>query len=618
MTESQSIAVDVLRPAPEGRAAALLGFLYGLRSAAGHLLATRPERTVPADAERHRSLLLAEAVVRRAAAAPGPAEPPHIAVIGPTQTGKSSVVNALLGTEQAHVSPLAGFTVHPQAFIRGVPDIPVAADHWLPGLCRRRATELVREDLLAYSVELVPPAAAGDSAHPSSSPAVLWDTPDFDSIGSPHYQLGLLEVLALADVHVLVVSKEKYADLSVWKVLRLLAPLRRPLVICVNKLTPDVEQVVPSALRARLRELSTWESAPLLALPHISVGDHSLHVELRRACGPLMEAITRESSTGAGTKRSPADAAGVLRFLRANWQAWVQPLAREHAARHDWTMTVRNELEQFLQVYRREFLDDPKRFDSFRRATIELLQLLEIPGVSRALTQVRNTVTWPLRRLVGLGREWWQSRFRGPDKGRAGQELLLASAIDDLLVQLRLGVGRRAAEPDAGEAVWASLRQRLTDREPQLRQAFDRALREYSETSARLIHDTADELYRTLQQHPTALQTLRAARATTDLAGLALAIKTGGVHINDLLLAPAMFAITTLMTEGVLGRYMSQTAARLKELLFQHLRDDVVTGVFQPALLELSQRLGGPGLIGITPDELRDAELALESWEQSS
>ncbi len=40
----------------------------------------------------------------------------NIAVIGPTQSGKSTLVNLLLNQQAAGVSPLAGFTVHPQGF----------------------------------------------------------------------------------------------------------------------------------------------------------------------------------------------------------------------------------------------------------------------------------------------------------------------------------------------------------------------------------------------------------------------------------------------------------------------------------------------------------------------
>ena len=70
------------------------------------------------------------------------------------------------------------------------------------------------------------------------SPAVFWDTPDFDSLAAAEYRRGVLETAALADLYLLVLSKEKYSDLSVWNMLKLLSPLGRPLIICLNKSTP--------------------------------------------------------------------------------------------------------------------------------------------------------------------------------------------------------------------------------------------------------------------------------------------------------------------------------------------------------------------------------------------
>ena len=48
---------------------------------------------------------------------------------------------------------------------------------------------------------------------------VLWDTPDFDSIDSATYREGVIRTIALADIIILVVSKEKYADQSVWDIM---------------------------------------------------------------------------------------------------------------------------------------------------------------------------------------------------------------------------------------------------------------------------------------------------------------------------------------------------------------------------------------------------------------
>ena len=198
------------------------------------------------DALDHRigELILAEAAIRHAQPATTDLSPPHVAVIGPTQTGKSTLVNLLLGGSEAVVSPLAGFTVHPQGFwVNATPGDETWADGLFPEWRRCAAGELTRDQLAAYSLTPVsPPTTIMDNLFerpPEVPPCVVWDTPDFDSLAARRYARGVLETAALADLHVLVLSKEKYSDLSVWRLLELLGPLRRPLIICLNKLTPE-------------------------------------------------------------------------------------------------------------------------------------------------------------------------------------------------------------------------------------------------------------------------------------------------------------------------------------------------------------------------------------------
>ena len=79
------------------------------------------------------------------------------------------------------------------------------------------------------------------------------------------------------------------------------------------------------------------------------------------------------------------------------------------------------------------------------------------------------------------------------------------------------------------------------------------------------IDSTARQLYERLQEHPAILNSLRATRLTTDAAALAVALHTGGIGIQDFILAPAILSLTTLLTEGALGRYLKRAEAELKE-----------------------------------------------------
>ncbi|RMF78116.1 MAG: hypothetical protein D6744_10460, partial [Planctomycetota bacterium] len=363
--------------APQDAAALLHRFLRRLRDRRAAQSASRPQQ--PADAnDEQRALTLADAAMsdclgdddwlRR---------PRQVAVVGPTQTGKSSVVNWMLGAPVAEVSPLAGFTIHPQGFARGGDIDAPWTDRLFPGRRRTPRAELSRDDLVAYSLEWV----AGDGCDPDAAFQVVWDTPDFDSLAATSYGDAVLESIALADVIVLVLSKEKYSDLSVWRLLRLIEPLARPLVVCVNKLTPDSAQPVLRSVRERLSEFGgEYRGAPVVALSYLERASEypPSAAELRRVVREQMEAVDRGA-------RAP----GACRLIRAHWDAWVAPIEAETAAQHAWRDVCAEAIRAALEAYERDFLNHPQRFDTFRRAVVELSQLLEPPRTAAVLGSVR-------------------------------------------------------------------------------------------------------------------------------------------------------------------------------------------------------------------------------------
>ncbi|MGE0482484.1 MAG: GTP-binding protein, partial [Phycisphaerae bacterium] len=140
-------------------------------------------------------------------------------------------------------------------------------------------------------------------------------------------------------------------------------------------------------------------------------------------------------------------------------------------------------------------------------------------------------------------------------------------------------------------------------------EALERALQTEIQAAAR-------ELYELLCQRPALLNTLRAARATADVASVALAIKTGGVGAHDLLYAPAMLAFSTLLTEGALGSYMGQVAENLKKRQLAAARRTLIDEQWRPRLARLKDALDAPGVFGIDAPSLADAAAALADFER--
>ena len=538
--------------------------------------------------------------------------PTQVVVLGPTQTGKSTIVNLLLGRRLAEVSPLAGFTVHPQGFwtLDGKPP----AD-WLaalfPGRERREVDQLDRDPQHLDQYALTRPDWNGP--RPDLPSCVLWDTPDFDSLAARGYQRGVCETAALADVHVFVLSKEKYADLSVWKMLRLLQPLGRPLVVCLNKMTSDAREPITAALRQRLGEIGyDLVQTPIVDIDYDSTLLNDTNIASRPERSALRGALISALS------RIPKDkAVGVARLIRRRQDDWLAPIRAEQAALAEWEQLVNTTLNETAQAYKRDFLDHPQRFDTFRRATVELLHLLELPGVANVISKVRLTLSWPARQLFAARQAWSLKRLRrgGMTHGLGSEEVVLFEAIEKLLTSLARDASRRCEQSESGEPVWRLIARCLEQQAPALRQDFEAAARQQRADFAPVIHATANKLFDVLRNKPTLLNTLRAARVTTDLAAIALAVKTAGLGMNDLLFAPAMFALTSMLTEGALGTYMIRASDELKRKQFEHMKSRFIDAVCAKQLVDLVSDLKDETLFGVSAEQLRDAEQALQAWE---
>jgi 50S ribosome-binding GTPase len=524
--------------------------------------------------------------------------PPQVAVIGPTQTGKSTIANCLLGQELAGVSPLAGFTVHCQGFA-GLEVSTGWMEAALPGRARRARAELSRDELDCYSLE----RAAG----PRPLAAVVWDTPDFDSLAAAGYRGAVLDAAAAADVVVVVSSAEKYSDQSLWTILELIAPLGRPLVFCLNKLSPPSDAAIREAFQARMRERGLADRGNVLTISMagaISVSQRDAEI------AALQQAVARAlaSSSRAAWPR------GVAALIRGRWDAWMMPVRLEHAAQREFAGLVEDAIGEVGLTYRRDYLDHPQRYDTFRRTTAELLDLLELPAVGSALAGVRRIVTWPARQVLAAARQ--MLRPAASSRANDSEEQVIESAVERLLTRLECEAGRRASPDVADGRLWRGLAEVVREkRSAWLAQSAARS-RAARDAFAPQIRAAADALYESIRGRPALLNTLRAARAATDVASVALAIKTGGAAAHDLVLAPAMFSLTSLIAEGALGSYMARVAEDLRNRQREHMQREV----FAPLAADVRQawdELESRDRLNITQAEVDAALAELDAMERA-
>jgi hypothetical protein len=519
------------------------------------------------------SLRLAETGV---AALSQPLPPaPALAVVGPTQTGKSTVVNILAGGEYMETSPLAAHTRKASLLaVNTALDAESLADFRSAGLPVER--RLAEND---------------------GPPCLIWDTPDFDSNAAALYRQQVARVCALADLLLVVVSKEKYADQSVWQVLETVAPLEAPTIVCLNKCDDGPETgILLDAIGRRLAENPlvapdiTVVTLPLL--PAGASGAASRRRDVQAFRNGVFERLAQRPVS--------ARQAGLARLARANWDAWVQPVERELACRAQWHELLAGETSAFLARYRSEYIDHSRHHDVAQKAILGLLELLEIPALAGPIARTRRVLTWPFRRLAGsLGGRAEPPRDKELD--------VLDAAIDHYLLSLRGEVSTRR------HPWWRALEAELARCEPDLKQDFRASIDRYRQAFQPRIDDLSNQLYEQLKQSPATLNALRATRIGADAGGILIAIKTGTLGLYDALFAPAVLSLTSYLTESVVGQYLRHVIAGLKQEQYEQVSDIIRDDVVQP-LQSIQPR--GPALFGVTGTELAQARAGLEELKQ--
>lgn len=589
----------------------------------------------PAIQSRLTSLRIANAAIAKARL--NETRPDHarqITVVGPTQSGKSSIVNLLLGADAAGVSALAGYTRHAHGFYVGD---AMPADRLdeiaalLVPLRRASTSELEADAYDRFAIDNVATPDARIGRH-----ALVWDTPDFDSISSGRYREGLLATVAIADLLVLVTSRDKYADRSVRDFLQLVAPLGRPLLAVLNKLDDDEARLVVDGFRRHHAEALGSIPHELAVLPNLGRGQSP-----RRDLPPDRHAAVLTPLT---TLRERHDRSthgdGAQRFIAAYRDDWLAPVRAELGLRDWWRARIRDAIDQAEHDYANRYLENPAHYDTFDRALAALLHLLELPGLAEPLQKARTIVTWPVRQLLGFGRRQWAARQGAPDTTaeadappvdheRDTLEQLARETLNRLQAALRKTPGHTATQaaprpinttgvPDAehepaGDATRVALTRALATeldrRRESIRQDVIAATVDYQRAFEPEIEATAHRLYAALQRQPVVLNSLRAARFGTDAAGVAFAVKSGGLAPTDLIVAPAMLSVTTLLTESVLGRYLDTMRRDLKDRQRREVRRRVLDAALATPLLDLAERAtasSGAGLVNPELESLLD------------
>jgi GTPase SAR1 family protein len=540
--------------------------------------------------QRIDQLILAEAFMRKGQLIDASLRPLlHMAVVGPTQAGKSSLTNVLLNSTSAGVSPLAGYTIHPQGFCNGVNvDDCAELQRYFGRFQQLQQTQLSKDRHDCYSLtqnttdsELLPHG-------------VLWDTPDFDSIDSATYREGVIRAIALADMVILVVSKEKYADQSVWDIMAAIEELHQPTIICLNKLVEGSESIIIQSLKEKWRQGRTDEFPEVVSLYYQKPGGLPTWPEPRQQ---LLKQLANKVHLDRHSRFEQE-------LLKRRWQTWLAPVFAEHQALNDWAELVDLMIKQAMESYQRDYLNHPHHYETFQLAMTELLNLMEIPGLARILAGTRKILTWPVRQIMKLGRK----RLHIAD---SSYEIALLNQIaEHMLIQLADKLLDKADQSQQGQW-WRQVNSMLRSQRQDLLQDFGLAAKDYHLTFQQDVENAAHRLYYKLQEQPMVLNGLRATRATADAAVIALTLQMGGIGLHDLVIAPAMLTLTSLLAESAVGSHMHKVEAELKQNQFNTVKQSLFIESLRLKLLQLPEQLAMTTHFNISPDQLHAAELQL-------
>jgi len=513
--------------------------------------------------QSYTSLLLAESSLAKAElCGRAPEFPVQLVVVGPTQAGKSSLVNWLLKKNLAVASAMAGYTVHCQGYLidESTPEMSSGEtiEDCLAGyfgeMTLQTQAALDRQLLAEYSFTRL------QETDPQLSGIVVWDTPDFDSIDSFGYRAPVLRAVALADLVLFVVSKEKYADKTVWDMLLLLQQLNVPVMVVMNKTEPAVRTELAESYQSKYKNLlqssATGQTVPeLLFIDEYAGSNEDIvsNVELADFRATVLSSITR--GTVASQRTNSVD------FMNTHWAGWTEAINNDHRQTDEWKAIVDTVCDDLVARYRSEYLEHTRYKETFQLALAELLVLLEVPGLAEPLGKIRGMVTWPMRKLLGTARDMQSNTAAtAPADDRSVERRLLEELYLHGLSRISTRVSVKQAESDW----WQQIREGLDDRHDGLVSGYHKGLDNYQVLLQVEIERAAQALYTKLQEQPATLNSLRAARVTTDAAAVVLAVKSGGLGAVDLVLAPAMLSLTSMFAEGVLGQYMQKVQNDLR------------------------------------------------------
>ncbi|WP_422926344.1 hypothetical protein [Singulisphaera sp. PoT] len=516
-------------------------------------------------------------------------DPVHAVLMGATNTGKSTLLNVLLGRDAAGMGVRARLSQHPEAYR------PVSlGDEWLNTFDsrfrayrrfynehppRQEDDDLRRNGYIPALAVIDPARIAADELAPVfSQSAIVWDGPDFSTEAAQSYLSAVIDLIGLADLVVMTTTDEAYADDRGNLLLRMLADAGIPVVVVANKV-PENSSLIDNI--AQTIKDQGHQKAPPLQLREVrgtSPAERLKSLLGMSQTNSVRDTIGREVARGRELKRQALR--NSVQFIGKRLEGMLQPLIEEAGAAAEWSKVVEKvTTERVLEPYRRDYLEGVN-YAEFNRTLVHLVELLRVPVVGVVVETAGHVVRVPLK-LVKHG---FRKLMKLPTSSATTipEEEVLRSAIGSLLLRLTSEAQARAGKGSHGS--WGLVAQKLGEPifSKRLYDIFQRDFLEYRQAFEQEVRRRAENLYNKLKEDPARLQTLRGANLLAGTASVAVAVKTAGLSWSDAVLGPVVAGLWHNLLEWGLGRYLETLRTDLVADQYRAVEDLVSKSLADP------------------------------------
>jgi energy-coupling factor transporter ATP-binding protein EcfA2 len=513
-----------------------------------------------------------------------------VVVGGSTGSGKSTIVNAMIGTPTTRVGVIRPTTRQPILIHEPADAGWFASDRILPGLARVRGT-VSAPDTHATSAGDAPAASRINElmllAHDRVPPSLaIIDAPDIDSVADENRALAG-QLLAAADLWLFVTTANRYADAVPWRILEGAAGRSVTVGVVLNRVPPGAVADVLPDLQSMLSErglvdapVFVIEEQPLDALGMLPAAAVAEPLRwLSTIAGDRAERTRIAARTLSGTVADLDRRVGAIADARQDQLDWIDRTEAMAASRYEAAMDAVDEATKDGALLRGEVL---ARWQDFV-GTSDVFRSIE-SWFSRA----RDSVT-----------AW----FAGKPAPVVEVETQIESGLHAVIVDQ----GGRAAA-----AVWAELQRsaagrRIAEADPTLASETPG----FPDAAAAMIRDWQGSLLKLVQDNA-GTKRVRARVLSLGLNVVTVALmvvvfaSTGGLTGGEVLIAGGSAVVGQKLLETIFGEdAVRRLAAEAREDLQRKVR-----ALFDAERARMTAALA-PMRFGSAPESLRRESRAL-------